>query len=144
LPHFKFLSRPYEAEKAMVVSNQLILGALFALNIALYAPLGFVASRRRRHTVKATNLADAFTGLEMALKEAVPDLPPGFTWEEAVARLRASGVQTKGVEDALKGYEEYRYGGIPLPDLDFHEVVKVANMLGGITPGKNGSATLGR
>ena len=33
------------------------------------------------------------------------------------------------MESALKGYEEYRYGGTPLPDLDFHEVVKVANML---------------
>jgi len=115
-----------------------------ALNIALYLPLVFSALRRRKHKVNASNLADAFNGLEMALKEAVPDLPAGFTWEEAIARLRSSGVKTEGMDFALKSYEEYRYGGSPLPDLDFREVVKVANMLGGITTGKSGGASLGR
>jgi len=119
----------------------MVLGALLALNIALYIPLVLAALRRRRHRVAASNLADAFSGLELALKEAVPDLPAGFTWEEAVARLRSSGVRTEGMEGALRGYEEYRYGGVPLPDLDFREVVKVANALGGITSGRG---TLGR
>jgi hypothetical protein len=118
-----------------MVSNQIVLGALLALNVALYVPLVFSALRRRRRKVTASNLADAFNGLELALKEAVPDLPAGFTWEEAVARLRRAGVPTQGMEGALKGYEEYRYGGVPLPDLDFREVVKVANQLGGITTG---------
>jgi len=126
-----------------MVSNQLVLVALLVLNILLYVPLVFAAVRRRRQKVNASNLADAFTGLELALKEAVPDLPAGFTWEEAVARLRSSGVQTKGMEDALKGYEEYRYGGLPLPDLDFREVVKLANMLGGIAGGRSGGASVG-
>jgi hypothetical protein len=124
-----------------MVSNQIILGALLALNIALYIPLVLAALRQRRHKVTASNLADAFNGLELALKEAVPDLPAGFTWEEAITRLRSSGVRTEGMEGALKSYEEYRYGGLPLPDLDFREVVKVANMLGGITTGR---ARLGR
>jgi len=124
-----------------MVSSQIVLGALLALNIALYIPLVLAALRRRRHRVAASNLADAFSGLELALKEAVPDLPAGFTWEEAVARLRSSGVRTEGMEGALRGYEEYRYGGVPLPDLDFREVVKVANALGGITSGRG---TLGR
>ena len=121
-----------------MVSNQIILGALLVLNAALYAPLVFTVFRRRRRKVNASNLADAFNGLELALKEAVPDLPPGFTWEEAIGRLRASGVQTKGMEEALKSYEEYRYGGLPLPDLDFREVVKVANMLGGTSTPRSG------
>jgi hypothetical protein len=120
----------------MVISNQIILGGLLILNIVLYIPLILVALRRRRHRVAASNLADAFNGLELALKEAVPDLPAGFTWEEAIARLRSSGVWTEEMEDALKGYEEYRYGGLPLPDLDFREVVRVANMLGGTTKGR--------
>ncbi len=127
-----------------MVSNQLILGALLALNVVLYAPLIFTVFRRRRRKVNASNLADAFNGLELALKAAVPDLPAGFTWEEAVARLRSSGVQTKGMEDALKSYEEYRYGGLPLPDLDFREVVKVANMLGGTRAVRSGGASVGR
>ncbi len=128
-----------------MVSNQIILGALLVVNVILYIPLVFAVFRRRRHKVRASNLADAFNGLELALKEAVPDLPAGFTWEEAVARLNSSGVQTRGMEEALKSYEEYRYGGSPLPDLDFREVVKVANMLGGITAAaKGGGASIGR
>ena len=122
-------------------SGQIILGALLALNFVLYTPLVLAALRRRRRKINASNLADAFHGLELAIKEAVPDLPAGFTWEEAIARLRSSGVRTEGVEGALKGYEEYRYGGLPLPDLDFREVVKVANMLGLST---TGSGSLGR
>jgi hypothetical protein len=114
----------------MAISSQIILGGLLILNIALYTPLVFVALRRRRHMVAATNLVEAFNGLELALKSAVPDLPAGFTWEEAVGRLKASGVWTVEMEAALKGYEAYRYGGAPLPDIDFRDVVKVANMLG--------------
>ena len=125
-----------------MVSNQLVLAGLLVVNVLLYIPLVWTALGRRRRRVKASNLADAFSGLELALKDGVPDLPAGFTWEEAVARLRSSGVQTKGMEDALKGYEEYRYGGVPLPDLDFREVVRLANMLGGIR-GRAGGARVG-
>jgi hypothetical protein len=137
------LKSPIQTANGIMVSNQIILGALLALNIALYIPLVVATVRRRRRKVTASNLADAFSGLELALKEAVPDLPAGFTWEEAVARLRSSGVRTEGIEGALKSYEEYRYGGLPLPDLDFREVVRVANMLGGIKGG-GGRASLGR
>jgi len=126
-----------------MVDNQLVLAALLLVNIVLYAPLVLAATGRRRRKVKADNLAEAFTGLELALKETVPDLPAGFTWEEAVARLKSSGVKTDGMENALKGYEEYRYGGIPLPDLDFNEVVKVANKLGR-TSSLRGSSGVGR
>lgn len=126
-----------------MVSSQLVLAALLGLNVVLYIPLFWTALGRRRRRVKASNLADAFSGLELALKDAVPDLPAGFTWEQAVVRLRSSGVQTQGMEDALRGYEEYRYGGVPMPDVDFHEVVKVANMLGGIRGAKSGVVRIG-
>lgn len=119
-----------------MVSNQIILGALLALNFVLYIPLVLAALRRRKRKVTASNLADAFSGLELALKHAVPDLPAGFTWEEAIDRLRLSGVRTDGMEGALRSYEEYRYGGLPLPELDFREVVRVANALGGMTRGR--------
>ena len=114
------------------------------MNIALYIPLVLSALRRRRHKVNASNLADAFSGLELALKEAVPDLPAGFTWEEAIARIKSTGVKTDGMDNALKGYEEYRYGGSPLPDMDFREVVRVANMLGGISTARSGGVSIGR
>ena len=128
-----------------MVSNELVLGALLALNVILYASLVFAALRQRRRKVEPSNLMEAFNGLELALKETVPDLPSGFTWEEALARLRSSGVKTEAMEGALKGYEEYRYGGAPLPDLDYREVVNVADMLGRTTPGKRGGgASIGR
>ncbi len=127
-----------------MVSNEVIVGALLAVNIVLYIPLVWPTLNRRRHRVHASNLAEAFKGLDRALKQAVPDLGTGFTWEEAVARLRSSGVQTKGVEVALRSYEEYRYGGNPLPNSDYHDVVKVANMLGGISAGKSGGTNIGR
>jgi hypothetical protein len=64
--------------------------------------------------------------------------------EEALSRLRSSGVKTESMEGPLMSYEAYRYGGAPLPDLDYREVVNVANMLGR-TPGKRGGgARIGR
>jgi hypothetical protein len=127
-----------------MVSNELVLGALLALNVVLYASLAFAALRLRRRRFSPSNLSEAFGGLEAALKQSVPDLPAGFTWEEAVSRLRSYGVQTEAMEGALKGYEAYRYDGAPLPDLDYHEVVDVTIMLGGTDLGKRGGAGVGR
>ncbi len=128
-----------------MVNNVLILGALLAANVVLYASLAFAALRLRRRKFAPSNLSEAFRDLELALKETVPDLPSGFTWEEAVARLRSSGVRTDGMDGALKGYEAYRYGGAPLPDLDYRGVADVANALGGIALGKRGGgASVGR
>ena len=130
----RLLCRAYPLGAPMVaiaVTGELIL-ALLALDVILYAALAIAILKRRMRRVSAKNLAQAFKSLELALKQAVPDLPAGFTWGEAVARLRSAGVKTNGMENALKGYEDYRYGGTPLPDLDFLEVVKVANLLGGV------------
>jgi hypothetical protein len=127
-----------------MVSNELVLGALLALNVVLYASLASTALRLRRRRFSPSNLSEAFGGLEAALKQSVPDLPPGFTWEEAVSRLKSYGVQTEPMEGALKGYEAYRYGGAPLPDLDYHEVVDVTIMLGVTDLGKRGGAGVGR
>jgi hypothetical protein len=128
-----------------MISNELVLGALLALNVVLYASLGLSTLRLRRRRFTPANLSEAFSGLEAALKRSVPDLPAGFTWEEAVSRLRSYGVQTDAMEGALKGYEAYRYGGAPLPDLDYREVVDVTVMLGGAGLGKRtGGAAIGR
>jgi len=49
------------------------------------------------------------------------------------------------MEGALKSYEAYLYGGAPLPDVDYREVVNVANMIGGMPQGKRGGgASIGR
>jgi hypothetical protein len=128
----------------IVVSGPLVIVVMLAVNVVLYVALVFTVLSGRARRVNAENLAEAFKGLEVALMQAVPDLPDGFTWGDAVARLRSAGIQTNGMENALKGYEEYRYGGTPLPNVDFHEVVMVANILGGINTGKSGNSTLGQ
>jgi hypothetical protein len=128
-----------------VFSGPLVIVVMLAVNVVLYVALVLTVQSGRARRVSAENLAEAFKGLEVALKQAVPDLPEGFTWGDAVARLRSAGIQTNGMEDALKGYEEYRYGGTPLPNVDFHEVVIVANILGGMNTGKkSGNSTLGQ
>jgi hypothetical protein len=128
-----------------VFSGPLVIVVMLAVNVVLYVALVLTVQSGRARRVSAENLAEAFKGLEVALKQAVPDLPEGFTWGDAVARLRSAGIQTNGMEDALKGYEEYRYGGTPLPNVDFHEVVIVANFLGGMNAGKkSGNSTLGQ
>jgi len=88
-----------------MVSNELVLGALLALNVVLYASLVFAALRLRRRRFAASNLSEAFKGLEVALKEAVPDLPSGFTWEEAVAPevLRRAHRTYGGRPEELRG-----------------------------------------
>jgi hypothetical protein len=130
-----------------VVSGPLVIVIMLAaVNVVLYVALVLTVQSGRARRVRAENLAEAFKGLEVALKQAVPDLPDGFTWGDAVARLRSAGIPTNGMENALKGYEEYRYGGTPLPtNVDFHEVVVVANFLGGMNTGKKGgNSTLGQ
>jgi len=49
-----------------MVSNELVLGALLALNVVLYASLVFAALRLRRRKFSASSLSDAFKGLELA------------------------------------------------------------------------------
>ena len=129
---------------AMVSSQLVMVFVLVALDIILYLQLVRTLLSRRTRRLNAENLAEAFEGLEAALKQAVPDLPAGFTWGDALARLKSAGVQTDGMKNALKGYEDYRYGMTPLPNLDYREVVVVANMLGGINAGKRGKSSLGQ
>jgi hypothetical protein len=81
---------------------------------------------------RSLSLPDAFRLLEEALTEAFPDLPPGFTWREALARVRASKIGGDlGIEKALAAYEAYRYGGIRLQDTTSAEVVMLSDKLSG-------------
>ena len=76
-----------------MVSNELVLGALLALNVVLYASLGFAALRQRRRKVEPSNLMEAFNGLELALKKK-PDMiildlmMPDVDGFEVVSKLR--------------------------------------------------------
>ncbi len=117
---------------AAVGNDQFVLAGLLVLNGALYSLLLFALVRgRRTRQVKADNIADAFQALEGALKSAGVGLPPGFTWEEAVAYLRSRGMQVDRFRDTLASYEAYRYGGRPLPETDYGEVLRLTSLLSG-------------
>ncbi len=111
--------------------NTLILG-LVALNIALYAMIvaGYIMSRRIR-IFRVTNLREAFEFLEKRLRRAFPDLREGFTWNEAMAKIKPihGNVDWIVVERVLQKYEAYRYGGVDPGNVRIDSIVKLAMML---------------
>ena len=118
-----------------MASDQLILSGLLVVDGVLYSLLLFSVLRRRRNQVIISNLVDAFRALETAIKEN-SDLPSGFTWREALRRLRVrQGLDLGEMETALNSYEAYRYGGLPLSESDYKEVLKAANLMGGVGAG---------
>ncbi len=86
---------------------------LAVANVALYSGAAYQLLRRGKSpTVEAAGPA-AFVELMEALRKADPTLPRGFTWREALVRVRATGVRADwaGVDKDLSAYESYRYGG---------------------------------
>ncbi len=105
---------------------------LVVLAIALYVSLvvGYIMSRRIP-VFHASNLREAFEFLEIRLKRAFPDLRDGFTWSEAMARIRPiyGDVDWIVIEGVLKQYQAYRYGSIDPGIVQTDAIVKLAVML---------------
>lgn len=105
---------------------------LFALNVLVYASLaaGLIAWRTTRSPNPADALA-AFAQLEAALRRAIPDLPDGFTWREAVSEARRRGLVSdwKELDRTLGNYEAYRYGGGPSPGAAQPELLRLLKAL---------------
>ena len=108
----------------------LLYGLLFA-NAALYALLILGIFKRRASGLEVFSVAEAFLLLEAALKEKFPDMPVGFTWREAMGRIRGINpkLDWKSLEYVLRGYEAYRYGGLELSYTDPGEVLRLASVL---------------
>ena len=102
---------------------------LIALDAAIFALLGgaLVAMRRIRPPV-VHDIKGAFLDLDHSITKFVPDLPVGYTWGEAMERLKASGVKADwpSMESSLATYEAYRYGGKEMPSGGEDEVVKLS------------------
>ncbi len=86
---------------------------LALLDVAVYATAVagvVVLLRRRRPTCDPS-----FRALGEVLRARFPDLPPGFTLREGLAKAReaAPGLDWDGIDKALITYEGYRYGGLP-------------------------------
>ena len=105
---------------------------LILLNAVIYFFLILGLTRIRRRNIRdVRNIEDAFALLEDCLSTSFPDLPEGFTWKEAIYRLKKLEMKAdwQDVENALRKYEAYRYGGIRNSDIHIQSVVKLARNL---------------
>lgn len=102
---------------------------LIGANAAIYllAIIGIVRARLTR-IPRVKDIEEAFKVLERALKASFPDLPKGFTWREVVTRLKSSGMEMDwwDIENTLRKYEAYKYGGIMYTDVNVQSVLRLA------------------
>jgi hypothetical protein len=89
---------------------------------------GAVFALRRIRPPAVQDIQGAFRDLDRSIGKFVPDIPPGYTWEEAVARLKGAGVKVDWpkMESSLADYEAYRYGGREMPKGGEEEVVRLS------------------
>lgn len=116
----------------MSPSYQTVLELLIAANIAAYIflLLGVLRGRSRKPP-RNPSIEEAFRFLESALKQAFPDLPEGFTWKEVTSRLKSLDIDVNWaeVEDTLRKYEAFRYGGIEYQNANADSVLQLASEL---------------
>ncbi len=114
------MAEPYALEYALVGANAL-----------LYLVLAFQLLRRGSEGLpRVETMSEAFAVLSAELTKAIPNVPRGFTWREAVqeARRMRLDVDWPKVDRAVEAYEKLRYGGIRV-DSDFREVLVLARRL---------------
>lgn len=116
----------------MASGDQTLLYGLLFANAVLYAFLILGIFKRRGSGLEVSGVAEAFLLLEAALKKKFPDMPVGFTWREAMGRIKGVNPQLdwKSLESVLKRYEAYRYGGFELSYTDPGEVLRLASVIG--------------
>lgn len=86
--------------------------------------------RRREEFPSGLTLEQAFEILEEALRESRQNLPEGFTWNEALktlrSRLGSTNLNWKEIENALKTYQEFRYGGHKYTSAEIYSILLLA------------------
>ena len=89
---------------------------------------GAILALRRIRPPKPMDAQGAFQDLDSAITRFVPNMPPGFTWGEAVERLKGAGVDIdwSKMESSLSEYEAFRYGGREMPKGDEDVVVRLS------------------
>jgi hypothetical protein len=99
------------------------------VDVAVFAFVGLALFELRRIRPPAVpNIQAAFQDLDHSIERFVPDIPKGYTWEEAVERLKGAGVDVdwKKMEGSLSDYEAFRYGQKPMPGAGKDEVVRLS------------------
>ncbi len=107
--------------------------ALAGVDAAIFALLGYQVYRGRGRRLQAEGAAQAFLLFERELRRAIPSLPEGFTWREAVGEAKKLGVAADWPEVGMEvdAFEAYRYGGRQEPTA-FGGVLALARELRGI------------
>ena len=92
--------------------------------------VGLFALRSVRPPV-IKDVGEAFQILDRTIERFVPDLPVGFTWGEALERLKGYGVEVDWprMESTLAGYEAFRYGGREMPQGIGEEAVLLSTQI---------------
>jgi hypothetical protein len=106
--------------------------ALFAANAVLYVLLGYQLLRWKRYSrLQAAGLPEAFGLLWKELMRIDPAMPAGSTWEEAIAEVSRMNVEVdwSKLNQALRAYEAHRYGGEPITQVSYNEVLILAREL---------------
>ena len=114
------------------MSDSIFLYLLIGSNIAVYAILAVGLLKARSDRIpKNPSVEEAFKLLEVSLYKAFPDLPPGFTWNEVINRIKSLNLELDWfeVENTFKKYEDYRYGGIQYRNANVYVILQLAAKL---------------
>jgi hypothetical protein len=115
-----------------VLPDEVYVAALALADAGLYGWAAYSILRPfDRSKGAAGDISEAFAELATALKATIPDIPPGFTFSEAVQRSRTLKLRVDWdkVVRALRSYEALRYGGYEAAGADFSEVLKLTKEL---------------
>jgi hypothetical protein len=98
--------------------------ALALLGAAIFA-------LRRIRPPAVADVQGAFQDLDRSIGRFVPDIPPGYTWGEAMDRLKGAGVDVDWprMESSLAGYEAFRYGGREMPKGTAEEAIVLSTQI---------------
>jgi hypothetical protein len=113
----------------LTFSDSVFLYLLIGSNLLVYIALaaGIIKERRNRLPSNPT-VEDAFKILEVSLFRSFPDLPPGFTWNEVMNKVKALNLNLDWfeIESTFKKYEDFRYGGIQYRNANVDAILNLA------------------
>ncbi len=108
--------------------------ALAALIFAECVVAAFLLLRKESDLPANISLEEAFNTLDLSLKQSYPDLPQGYTWKETLIRIKTNyrnqrNIDWSDVENTLKRYEAFRYGGVRFENEDSRPILRLARMI---------------
>lgn len=89
--------------------------------------VGLVTLRRIRPPI-FHDVQGAFHDLDTSITKFMPDIPPGFSWREAMEQLKGAGMKAdwSRMESSLAEYEAFRYGESEMPEGGKEDVAKLS------------------